>query len=50
MPYFDVYDSVTSSVTSPLSEQSVAKNGRPVEYPDFTRGKWKTRPPITIEV
>lgn len=50
MPYFDVYDSVTSSVTSPLSEQSVAKNGRPVEYPDFTRGKWKTRPPVTIEV
>lgn len=41
---FDVYDSVTSSVISPLSEQSVAKNGRPVEFPDFTRGKWETRP------
>ncbi len=50
MPYFDVYDSVTSSVTSALSEQSVANRSRPVEYPDFTRGKWKTRPPITIEL
>ncbi|HKJ69992.1 MAG TPA: Gfo/Idh/MocA family oxidoreductase [bacterium] len=50
MPYFDVYDSVTGSVTSPLSEQSVANRSRPVEYPDFTRGKWKTRPPISIEV
>ena len=41
MPYFDVYDSVTSSVISPLSEQSVANNSRPVDVPDFTRGKWK---------
>ncbi len=48
LPYFDVYDSVTSSATSPLSEKSVAQNGRPVEYPDFTRGKWKSREPITF--
>ena len=45
-PYFDVYDSVTSSVISPLSEQSVASGSRPVEFPDFTRGQWTTRPPI----
>ena len=45
-PYFDVYDSVTSSVISPLSEQSVARGSRPVDFPDFTRGRWKTRPPI----
>ncbi len=45
-PYFDVYDSVTSSVISPLSEQSVASGSRPVEFPDFTRGQWRTRPPI----
>ncbi len=44
MTDFDVYDSVTSSVISPLSERSVAMNGRPVEFPDFTRGRWKTRP------
>lgn len=47
-PYFDVYDSVTSSVISPLTEQSVANGSKPVEFPDFTRGKWKTRPPISF--
>ncbi len=47
-PYFDVYDSVTSSVVSPLTEQSVASGSRPVEFPDFTRGKWKTRAPISF--
>lgn len=41
IPYFNVYDSVTSSVVSPLSEQSVANGSRPVEVPDFTKGKWK---------
>lgn len=48
MPYFDVYDSVTSSAISPLSEASVAANGRPVDVPDFTRGKWKTRPKLDL--
>lgn len=48
MPYFDVYDSVTSSVISPLSEASVAANGRPVDVPDFTRGRWTQRPPLTL--
>ena len=45
-PFFDVYDSVTSSVVSPLTEKSVADRSRPVEVPDFTRGQWKTRAPI----
>jgi predicted dehydrogenase len=45
-PYFDVYDSVTSSVITALTEKSVANRSRPVEFPDFTRGKWKTRKPI----
>ena len=45
-PFFDVYDSVTSSAVSPLSESSVANRSRPVEMPDFTRGRWKTRAPI----
>jgi hypothetical protein len=26
----------------------VAKNGRPVEVPDFTRGRWRTTPPLGI--
>ncbi len=45
---FDVYDSVTSSVISPLSEMSVAKNSEPVEFPDFTKGKWKDRLPVEV--
>ena len=43
MPYFDVYDSVTSSAVSPLSEMSVANKGQSVEFPDFTKGKWEER-------
>ena len=31
-----------------LSEQSVADRSRPVDFPDFTKGKWKTTPPIKI--
>lgn len=44
----DVYDAATWSVISPLSEQSVASQSGPVDVPDFTRGKWKTRKPIGI--
>ena len=38
----DVYDSVTMSAIVPLSGLSIEKN-QPVEFPDFTRGKWKGR-------
>ncbi|MCK5279257.1 MAG: Gfo/Idh/MocA family oxidoreductase [Cyclobacteriaceae bacterium] len=40
----DVYDSVTMSAIVPLSGISIEKN-QPVEFPDFTRGKWKGRKP-----
>jgi predicted dehydrogenase len=40
----DVYDSVTMSAIVPLSGLSIEKN-QPVEFPDFTRGKWKDRKP-----
>jgi len=46
MPFFDVYDSVTSSAVSPLSEMSVSGRGQSVDFPDFTRGKWENRPTI----
>jgi hypothetical protein len=39
---YDVYDSVTSSAISPVSEKSVAAGSAPVQFPDFTKGKWKT--------
>ncbi len=49
MPDYDVYDSVTSSAISPLTEKSVAGGSVPVEFPDFTRGKWKTAKPFDVE-
>jgi len=39
---------VTLSVVTPLSESSVANGSRPVEFPDFTRGRWKTWPRLGI--
>ena len=46
MPDWDVYDSVTSSAISPISEMSVASGSKPIEFPDFTKGKWQTSPQI----
>ncbi len=48
MPVWDVYDSLTSSAISPVTEESVANNGRPVKFPDFTRGKWENKPKFTF--
>ncbi len=41
----DVYESVLMSCVVGLSGESIAKGSQPVEVPDFTRGKWKTRKP-----
>ena len=45
----DVYDAAVWSVLSPLSELSVGNRNRSVDIPDFTRGKWKSRPAIDPE-
>jgi predicted dehydrogenase len=45
-PPLDVYDAAAWSAISPLSEASVASNGAPQFFPDFTRGKWMTNKPI----
>jgi predicted dehydrogenase len=37
----DVYDSLTMSVITPLSEKSIAEGNMPQQFPDFTKGKWK---------
>lgn len=37
----DVYDSLTMSVITPLSERSLAEGNMPQTFPDFTNGKWK---------
>jgi hypothetical protein len=44
----DVYDTATWSAITALSEQSVAANSMPVEFPDFTRGKWKNAKPVRL--
>jgi len=44
-PPIDVYDSATMSAVVGLSEESIRKGGAPLEFPDFTRGAWKTRKP-----
>lgn len=45
-PPIDVYDSAVWSAVSPLSEQSIAGGSKAIDFPDFTRGKWKTNKPI----
>ena len=45
-PVIDVYDSVSMSVISPLSEKSIRLGSASVKIPDFTRGKWKENKPI----
>ncbi|TMI82790.1 MAG: Gfo/Idh/MocA family oxidoreductase [Bacteroidetes bacterium] len=41
----DVYDAAAWSAVGVLSEQSVAKNGRTIDFPDFTKGSWKSNKP-----
>ncbi|WP_256107861.1 Gfo/Idh/MocA family protein [Streptomyces sp. ODS05-4] len=40
VPDIDVYDSASWCAPVPLSVQSLARGGRPVAVPDFTRGSW----------
>lgn len=42
----DIYDTLTWLAVGVLSEQSIANNGAPVEFPDFTNGKWANREPV----
>jgi len=44
----NVYEGCSWSAVSPLSEQSVATGGKPVAFPDFTRGRWKETAPLGI--
>ena len=47
-PDYDVYDAADWSVVTALSERSVANRSQAVDFPDFTRGKWKDRTPIDL--
>ncbi len=42
----DAYDTVTWMAIGTLSEMSIARGGAPVDFPDFTKGKWINREPI----
>ena len=44
----NVYDGATISVVGPLSEWSNANGSKPAKVPDFTRGRWRTTPPMGI--
>jgi len=39
----DTYDTASWMAITPLTEQSIALGGAPVQIPDFTRGKWIRR-------
>ncbi len=41
----DVYDAAAWSAITPLSEESIASGSKPVNFPDFTRGRWMTEKP-----
>jgi len=47
-PDMDVYDAAAWSAVVELSGKSIANRSRSIDFPDFTRGKWKTNPPLGI--
>jgi hypothetical protein len=44
----NVYDAAGLSAVVRLSVQSVEKKSASTDFPDFTRGRWKTNPPLPI--
>ena len=44
----NVYDAAALSAVVHLSAQSVGRRAASVDFPDFTRGRWKTNPPLGI--
>jgi len=41
----DVYDAATWSAVGVLSEKAVGNKFKPIDFPDFTKGSWKTNKP-----
>jgi predicted dehydrogenase len=44
----NVYEGCYWSAVAPLSEKSVKEDGMPQDFPDFTRGGWKTTQPLAV--
>lgn len=47
-PDMDVYDAAALSAVTELSERSIAGRSRTVDFPDFTRGRWRNRTPLGV--
>ena len=45
----DVYDMVTWSIITKLTQDSVANRSCAIDFPDFTKGQWQTRKPLQIQ-
>jgi hypothetical protein len=45
----NVYDAASLSAIVGLSVESTAKRSRSVDFPDFTRGRWRTNPKLQID-
>ncbi len=44
----NVYEGALWSAVTPLSERSVAAEGQPQAFPDFTRGEWQNTAPLDV--
>jgi predicted dehydrogenase len=44
----NVYEGCFWSAVTPLSAKSIDEDGMPQQFPDFTRGMWKTTSPLKI--
>jgi hypothetical protein len=44
----NVYEGCAWSAVAPLSEKSVREDGAAQDFPDFTRGDWKTTKPLGV--
>jgi predicted dehydrogenase len=44
-----IYDAVDWSILFDLSEQSALNRSKPIDFPDFTRGRWKTTPRVEFD-
>ena len=44
----NVYEGCLWSAVTPLTRKSVAEDGMPQDFPDFTRGQWKNTKPLPI--
>jgi hypothetical protein len=44
----DVYDAAALCAVTELSRKSIAKRSSSMDFPDFTRGQWKTTPELAV--